>query len=128
MKSRFRIYTLGTNCIVDVNYRYVEYPYLLYAYENSPETLNPFEEINQRDDYSSGLFPLDYWPKEEVVASLLKLNLFLSENSEVLKNNPNWKLNSIASPQETLQKLNEVIETISKEKSLKMATLVVYNY
>lgn len=126
MKARFKILDDLKNSLVDINFKYIDYPYLCYDLELGDEGMSPLENKNSIDEFSKEDQNLIFWKKEEILLCFKNLNLFLSTYNSMLVKNENWKLNTLKTPKETAIEIQNLIEIVQNNNSNKMATLVSY--
>lgn len=129
MKSRFQIFSSLNEKLIDINYKYIEYPYLCYEYANGSANMSPLEEINLRDDFNEDLVDYKKWSLDEIKKCFLKLIDFLDQNHELLKKDENWLINCIYTPKENAKELEALVNNLKELNSKGSYALVaLYEY
>jgi len=121
MDARFKILTTDLQEFIDINHKWVEFPYLCYDYIIGDEDMDPLEEINIRDCENDNDTSYIYWTCEDVIFSLTMLYLFLIDYSDELEKNVSWERSTMGSPHKTAAKIMNVIEIL---KQLPVNTMV----
>lgn len=128
MKSRFKILTEDLDCLININFKFLDYPYLHYCSSENDCCLAPFEEINKRDDYSDQLAPLVFWPKSEIIASLKTLKKYLINGLYLFERDPTWKRECLITPVQIIIEIENLINHLTDNNENRLSTLVEYEY
>jgi hypothetical protein len=128
MKSRFKIVTTDLECLININYRFLEFPYLSYCYTKDDYSLAPLENSNKRDEYSDPITTLDYWTKDEIISSLNTLKEYIVDELHLIEKNPNWKKECLITPSQVIIEIQDLINLLASVNQNRLATLVEYEY
>jgi hypothetical protein len=126
MKNRFKIVTVDLDCIININYRFLEYPYLCYCYARDDYSLAPLEKSNKIDEYSDPITTIDYWTKDEIISSLNTLKEYVIDELHLIEKNPNWKRECLITPSQVIVEIQDLINLLSNNNQNKLATLVEF--
>ena len=129
MHTRFIIVTDDLQELVNINYKYIDYSYLCYDYENDDEPLPSLENINARDLINESNTSYTFWTREEVIENLYELYLYLLHHSDELLKNPNWRIKAMDTPIKTADVIIGIIKLLDAlPVGKKVATLAFYEY
>jgi hypothetical protein len=128
MKSRFKILTVDLDCLININYKFLDYPYLHYCNSKEDHCLAPLEDINKRDDYSDQLASLDFWPKSEIITSLNILKKYVIDGLYLFESDPIWKMECLITPAQIIIVIQDLISHLTDNNQNRLATLVEYEY
>ncbi|PKG41404.1 hypothetical protein [Psychroflexus sp. MES1-P1E] len=128
MKSRFKILTEDLDCLININFKFLDYPYLHYCSSEKDSCLDPFEDINKRDDYSDQLAPLVFWTKSEIIASLNTLKKHLINGLYLFERDLIWKMECLITPAQIIIEIENLINHLMDNNENRLATLVEYEY
>ena len=116
MHERFIVITKDKCEIWNMNYKWIDYPYMSYDYHIGDEKMMPLEEINS----SMWSVPklenpvYDFHPCIELIICLSNLASYLIRYSNKLLKDDNWIRNTIDTPINTAHEIQKLI-TILKQ-------------
>mgnify|MGYP003632300419 CR=1 FL=1 len=116
MHERFIVITKDKYEIWNMNYKWIDYPYMSYYYHLGDEKMMPLEEINDSmwsvPKLENSVFV--FYPCIEVIICLSNLVSYLLRYSDELLKDANWNRKTIDTPINTAYEIQELITELNQ--------------